>query len=343
MSETDSNLARLEVAADWFEQRAVGVVDEVEFDRWLRDPRNMEAWLAICDSDATIEPLRIARKILKEMDGITQARTAANDDKAMRRGGPEKLKQVTKPGRGALNRRRLFVILTGAVTAGLVGTGALVANAKQSIETGVGERRQIALPDGSKLDVNTDSKVLWRFGAAKHEVWLERGEAALVASKVKRPITVKAEGWAVIALTEGQYNLRRQGDALSVTVLHGDAEVTTAVGKVKSVHMGDAVVMENAGLQIHPVASSELQKATLWRTGQLAFDGVTLAQAVEEYNRYLITKITIRDKSLGNIRLLATGPWSTDDPKEFLDTLAASFNVKVTRSASGEYVISKFL
>jgi transmembrane sensor len=61
-----------------------------------------------------------------------------------------------------------------------------------------------------------------------------------------------------------------------------------------------------------------------WQNGQIAFEGETLAQAVQEFARYSDTRIVIDDPVLAKEEI--AGLFNATDPVGFAQTIAISLN-----------------
>jgi transmembrane sensor len=64
----------------------------------------------------------------------------------------------------------------------------------------------------------------------------------------------------------------------------------------------------------------------MWREGLLSFEGVTLAEAIEEFSRYSRQKIIIRG-ALAQERI--SGLFAAADPAAFAHAIALSLKIKL--------------
>jgi len=231
--------------------------------------------------------------------------------------------------------RRAWLTGGGAALAASVVGGAWLGRdvlLRDRVATGVGERRTLALPDGSSVELNTDTEVLWRFDRARRRLWLARGEAALmIAQDSLRPFELfTTQGLARLAA--GQFNARLRPTGLDLIVLAGQAAVETASGRAQAQVVGPAdarQVLEITERRIAVAAAPEtqVQSVQAWRRGEIVFEGQALAAAVEEYNRYLTRKLVIGDDRAGRLRL--GGRFLTGDPESFLDALRTTFGLRI--------------
>src|SRR5262249_13651694 len=73
--------------------------------------------------------------------------------------------------------------------------------------------------------------------------------------------------------------------------------------------------------------------ATSWREGRLVFDNVTLADAVEQLQRYRHGHIALADNAVGQMRI--TGSVSAADPDQLLRLLPETLPVNVYAGPEG--------
>ena len=97
--------------------------------------------------------------------------------------------------------------------------------------TAVGEQRLVVLKDGTKLSLNTATRVHVEFASKHRHVALECGEALFeVAKDAKRPFVVEAGGSEVTALgtvfsVRVTSDVAHQTEVLAVTLVEGQVRV----------------------------------------------------------------------------------------------------------------------
>lgn len=315
-----SRRARIETeAAEWLVRLEAGDADLDAFERWRGDdPAHAAAFAQIDAAWARMD------------------RAAA-----LRPPGPIDPDLFSPPdgdnakGEQRMSRRWLLrAAAVGGLTLATGGGAALLMTGRASAETGVGERRAVRLPDGSLLDLNTDSRASWQFTERARKVWLERGEAAIevVADREARPFLLAARGRS-IALDQGVFNARLRGADTEFAVLRGEADVAG-----EGVGEGRAVTLNTSTAAVGQLTPAAVDATTAWRRGEIIFDGDTLQEAVAEYNRYLTMKIEIDDPTIAGVQL--GGRFETRDPAEFLASLESAFPVRVTRADDGTVHLS---
>jgi transmembrane sensor len=303
-----------EAAALWFAKLDAGSADRAAFETWRdADPRHAAAFARIAATDLALD----------RVNGL-----ALHDDPDLRP-APR------------LSRRDLFAGAAAVIVA-LVGGGLWFASvSRASAATPVGGRKTVTLPGGGSIDLNTDTKVSWRFDDSSRRIWLEHGEAKIVVPVDHRPCSIFAADTAVV-LSGGSVNARLRNRAVAVSVLQGDCSVGpkgAADGQVTRVASNEAAVSAGGVTRVHAMTDEDLQAVSAWQRDELIFDGETLGAAVDEYNRYLTNKLEIADPALSGIRL--GGRFKTDDPQGFLAALQSSFGIQVTHDSDGAVVLSR--
>ncbi len=170
--------------------------------------------------------------------------------------------------------------------------------------TGVGEHRVVMLGDGSRMSLNTATKVRASLGSSQRLVEVEAGEALFeVAKDATRPFLVAAGGAEVKAtgtafLVRLQSSSQEVSTSLEVTLIEGQVVLRPQAGLV-GVAAGAGPVVMIAGERVHidgamaaprtskvRVDRPGLDRAVAWTRGEASFDDVALNEAVAEMNRY---------------------------------------------------------
>lgn len=226
-----------------------------------------------------------------------------------------------------------------ALVACLIGGGVLFTGGP-AYRTQVGEQQSVILSDGTRLTLNTDSRVRVRYSAGLRRVELDQGEAMFeVAKNPARPFVVVAAGDEVRALGT-VFVVRRDQARLAVTLVEGRVSVSEP-GKAGRRVL--AVLTPGQRLTVRPEAGSgidhpRIEAVTAWRRGQVMFDDVSLLDAAEELNRYGGRRIVVGDPSLGAMKI--SGVFSTSDPGAFAAAAAQLLDLSV-RSDDGRVVLER--
>jgi transmembrane sensor len=202
--------------------------------------------------------------------------------------------------------------------------------------TAVGERFSIALPDRSRMTLNTASRAVVRYRQGERGVRLLDGQALFEVERAAgRPFVVTAGERRITALGTA-FDVRLSGDSLQVLLLEGrvsvDAKdlVTAASGPPPvrtELEPGERLVV--AAAKAAPVIEkTNVERATSWLHGQAIFQNDPLAAVVAEMSRYGDRRIELTDDEiLRGMRV--SGAFHTGNTESFVATLTSLYDVRV--------------
>ncbi len=231
---------------------------------------------------------------------------------------------------------RRFAPLAAAAVA-VVGFGAwlalpLFSSAAMTVETGIGENRELQLSDGSRVFVGADSLLKASIDDNGRNLVLERGEAYFeVAKDPLRPFRVEAGGTDIVAVGTA-FNVRRTGTQVVVAVSEGEVAVDN-----ERLKAGQQLVTASAR-KTSPVESVAPAAVASWREGRLQFSGEPLSSVVIDINRYSAQQIVISDPAIADLRV--TGTVSAGNITSWLKSLEKSLPVQVTTDDRGALQLS---
>ncbi len=213
--------------------------------------------------------------------------------------------------------------------------------------TEVGLTREVDLPDGSVMHLNTDSRVEVRFTEFERRIVLNRGEVYFaVAKQAARPFVVQARGVDVKAVGTA-FNVRLRDEAVDVLVTEGVVKVASPAPAAAAEKAAGAPVAAGEALRIVdvspnregtqaalvavPVAAPKIKQALAWQENRLDFDETPLGEVVAELNRYSRHRLVIGDAQLESQRFGGSLPVS--DYLTFVKMLETNFGVVAERNA----------
>lgn len=195
--------------------------------------------------------------------------------------------------------------------------------------TGVGERRQFLLRDGTRLQLNTASAVDVQFSAQRRLIVLRRGEMFIDTGKDNaahggrrsfwvntRHAQLQAIGTAFAVRDEPQGTRLRVEDGM--VSIHGD-------GKSVLVAAGEDYLIDTQGS--HRVATSTLN-ASAWTRGQLVAKRMCLGDLTAELERYRHGWLRC-DPAIAQLQV--SGVFQLDDIDQALSALSDSLPVRIER------------
>jgi transmembrane sensor len=231
---------------------------------------------------------------------------------------------------------RRFAPLAASVAA-LLGAAVWLGHdmAGRIYATDVGGHEIAPLPDGTRVELNTDTRLRADVTRDHREVWLDKGEAYFeVAHDKAHPFTIYA-GKRKVTVLGTRFSVRRSGDEVQVTVVEGRVRVdpTQAPKPTPATVLtaGQIAIAKGAAATLVTPKTVQAAKAELsWRQGMLVFDQYTVERAAEEFNRYNRRKIVVSDAAAGAIRI--GGTFETDNIDGFVELLQQGYGLKIEKT-----------
>ncbi|WP_047300660.1 FecR family protein [Pseudomonas fluorescens] len=208
--------------------------------------------------------------------------------------------------------------------------------------TALGERKHVALPDGSVIDLNSRSRLQVRYETDRRLIELSEGEAMFsVEHDASRPFVVEA-GSGKITVTGTRFDVRRDLTQTRVAVEQGTVKVQGHDAP------DNEFINLTAGLGTHVDAQGKVAAAyavnpaelTAWRGGKLVFNNARLSEVAAEVSRYREQPLTVSNPGVANLRL--TSVFKSDNTDALLKALPNILPVAIRTLADGsQEIISK--
>lgn len=208
--------------------------------------------------------------------------------------------------------------------------------------TALGERKHVALPDGSVIDLNSRSRLQVRFEKDRRLIELTEGEAMFsVEHDTSRPFVVEA-GSGKVTVTGTRFDVRRDVTQTRVAVEQGTVKVQgrdAADADFISLTAGLGTRVDAQG-KVAPAYAVNPAELTAWRSGKLVFNNASLSEVAEEVSRYRDKPLRVANPAVANLRL--TSVFKSDNTEALLKALPSILPVAVRTLADGsQEIISK--
>lgn len=190
-----------------------------------------------------------------------------------------------------------------------------------------GQIKTVTLADQSQVTLDADSAIAVDFSRGERHVQLRRGAGFFSVTHTGDPFVVEAEkGRARVLGT--QFEVRLQSHGARVTVLSGRVGVTAyKQAEPQILTAGQQVAYgEGAAEKLHAV-DSEAQLA--WRQGWLNYYKATLAEVVQDLQRYYPGRIVLLNDDLAARRV--SGSFPSKDPQAVLSSLQGVVGFEQTK------------
>lgn len=297
--------AILKQAMQWQVTLWSGEVSDAERDglrRWLaEDPEHARAWEQVTRLDARLQVL---------------ASPAAA--------------QALRAPRMPSSARRRMLCAAGFLSGGSLALLAVSETPQWQLTmadhgTRRGQRRQIALPDGTRVMLNTATAIDVRFDGGLRRVVLRTGEILVAtATDVARPFAVQTAQGLVRAIGT-RFTVRQASDASRVAVLEGAVEIHAngRDGPPLRLDAGQGTQFRHAAIDAPQALDAG---AGAWERGLLVAQRMRLEDLLAELGRYR-TGMLRCDPELRD--LIVSGVYSLDDTDHALATLAQALRVRL--------------
>ncbi|HEX7115089.1 MAG TPA: FecR domain-containing protein [Steroidobacter sp.] len=243
--------------------------------------------------------------------------------------------------------RKVGIAATILVAVGLALAGSVLWFTGERYATPIGGVASVPLADGSRITLNSDSRVRVLFSERERYISLVRGEVYFeVAPDSNRPFVVDAGDRRVVAVGT-KFAVRRETDELRVVVTEGRVRVENAEvpsvdePKLATDQRNPSQLIASAGsvvrarqdeVIVNRHAPDEAEEILSWRNGYLSFRATPLKDAVAEFNRYNTRQIVIADENLAAMQL--TGKFRATNNEAFVNLLQQTYGIEVMRTES---------
>ncbi len=165
-----------------------------------------------------------------------------------------------------------------------------------------GDRRELALSDGSYVLLDADSALDVAISASERRVRLLRGNAFFRISHTGAPFVVEAAGGEARVLGT-EFDVALKEDRLvTVTLAQGSVKVgMIGAGQDVILKPGESVDYGSAGLS--PVKPAIIEDEMAWHDGRYIFTNARLADVLTQIERYRAGRIVLLGSSLGEFRV----------------------------------------
>jgi transmembrane sensor len=307
-------------AASWLARLQSGRDPDAErkFERWRADPRNDEAFA------------RVQRSY--EQAGLLRHSPGAAAEPPQ----PPSPKPESKLRPALAAAAALALLLPAGML--LLRNGGLPFAGTDAVMlmTRVGEIREVDLADGSKVTLDTATKLEVEIGRSRRSARLRYGRARFQVAASNIPFIVET-ATSRITTREGTVDVEQLAETSRVEVLSGAADVRGSRGgeaPSTALQAGESVTVRPEGLG----QQGALSTGPDWTRGMLQFDGTPLADAVALANRYSERHIILA----GDLTALkVTGAFRAGDTAGLAKALAAAFGLSLQQSADGNLVLSR--
>ena len=211
--------------------------------------------------------------------------------------------------------------------------------------TGIGEQRQVTLNDGSRIFLNTATRIVVNYASEARRVNVTGGEALFdVAKRPEWPFIVAAGDRQVTALGTS-FVVRKDERRLVVTLVEGKVSVdpilstnpsstVSASSEAYTLTPGQRLTFIDG--QVPKLDSPPLEESLAWRRGQVVLNETPLSAAAAEMNRYNTLKVIVVHPDVGQIPI--NGLFQAGDSARFANAVAQAYGLQL-RERDGQILL----
>ena len=201
-------------------------------------------------------------------------------------------------------------------------------------ETELGARASVPLRDGTRVELNTATRLRADLDGPTRQVWLDRGEAYFdVAHDAARLFVVHAGDRRVTVLGT-RFAVRRDGARVEIAVAEGrvrvEVERAAAAAPPAVLLGGDRIVAEGRSTLRAPRSVEKVSEDLAWRDGALSFEQAPLSEVAQEFNRYNEVKLSIAEPVASRIHV--DGRFEASNVEAFARLMQRGYGLKISRT-----------
>jgi len=269
------------------------VVRRFDCDGWSSaDQAELEAWLAESSANHTAF-LRLKSAWMR-----------ANRLDALR---PATMREGLNKSQFSFGHRLKLAASAAVLLASLVtGAGLFLSQpSSQTFSTKVGEQSHLQLPDGTRIELTTNTVLRVARNGNHRKAWLDKGEAFFqVVHDAKHPFELEALNFRIVDLGT-EFSVRRDADRIRVAVLTGGVWLGSpgTKGGNGTVRMtaGQVAVADRNSIRVTRASVPAISDLLGWRSGVLVFRYAPMTEVAAEFNRYNTDRIVIDDPRVANM------------------------------------------
>jgi transmembrane sensor len=202
----------------------------------------------------------------------------------------------------------------------------------QTFETGHAEIRSFALPDGSDLTLDSDTRVEVTIDRTRRHALLHQGRARFIVKADPRPFTIEAANGAVVA-QQGMIDVEvDQAGRADIRLRAGAASVQADGHEAKSLVTNQPVIY-TADDPVPTAVTAAAADTRDWPIGWVEYRSISLDALIAQANRYAKVPIVLDDPSLASLR--ASGRFKLTDSEKFAARITEPFGLRVSRRSDG--------
>lgn len=227
----------------------------------------------------------------------------------------------------------LFVLSIGIWQFFLAPTTAMI-----QLATNYGELKTALLPDGSKVILNANSRLMFKkhwVSGKPREVQLQ-GEAFFEVKKkpTKEQFIVQTDKGKIQVLGTS-FNVKQRAVVFEVALLEG--AVALSIPKYPIIKMEPGELVRVDGTDFYDRSIADVDAFSAWRFQRMVFKEMTIAKVIQRLQDEFNWRVTVANQGLLKRKITATIP--KNDPELLLEALSEIYDLEIEQLNDKTYLI----
>ena len=206
----------------------------------------------------------------------------------------------------------------------------------EDIRVALGQRQQLELADGSRVELNSGSHLIIEKRLRSRQLELRHGEALFSVVHSDTPFIVRSQGVRVRDIGT-VFDVRSDARGVDVAVIQGAVEVSSNRSAAVRLNVGQQ--LRASSTHVGEVRSANVAALTAWRQNKLRFDGTPLSEVIADLQHYRSKPLRLADGQVGELRL--SGEFDSNSVEALIGLLPSILPVSIARAADGTITFSK--
>lgn len=216
-----------------------------------------------------------------------------------------------------------------AMSIAFAATALLFYLHSRSIATGIGEQRMLTLDDGTRVYLNTNTRMHIAYSKERRGVVLDSGEALFEVARrgPQWPFVVTA-GFRQVTALGTSFAVREDPDAVAITLIEGNVSVSSsgaATDESRILNPGQRLTF--AKQRPPELDRPAVEEVTAWRQGRVELNDTPLSTAAAEMNRYSTTQLRVESDAASAIPI--KGAFRAGDVESFAQSIASTCHLGI--------------
>lgn len=208
------------------------------------------------------------------------------------------------------------------------------------IATSYGEHKDVNLPDGTLIRLNSLSAISYPLDLKGDTRQIKlKGEAYFdVASDPLKPFVVTVDNIEVKVLgTKFNIEAYENEENISTSLFEGSVSINISNGISKKLVPGDKAVYNKSSGEINTLHTDDINNQTYWMKGILSFDNESLSDIFKTLAREKDVHFELQNPSIGKLRITASFD-RKESMDEILNILSQSGDFSYSRQDNIYYI-----